>query len=644
MTELKANSGKFVRKIILGTFAVSFLIFIAAALYPHITGNYWVSADDIYKFEGVSGPDSVTTIAVPRPTRWQSYEDGSSSRLAILLTDENSSWLGVAHGLKSIGVPFRVTTSVDEALKHKVVLVYPIISGKVFTFEQIQKISEFARTAGSLIGINVLGGGLQSIFGFSSAESSREHHRLNLQGNHPTVRDLVDEGLKTIRLSSGKAGQQTFGSHTYLKPKHPPIALYNDGTPAIVYNKFSNGESYAIGFDIGHYLLSAYNNRLTNVADTYANAFEPSVDILLRLLKSIYQRHESGAVTLGTVPFNHSLSVILTHDIDYNESLKNALIYAKHEHDNNTSGTHFIQTKYIRDWNDEIFFDEESPEHINQLVASKVELASHSVSHSQVFNKFQIGTGDEHYPNYVPFVKDKFVAYNGSILGELRVSKFIIDYFSSAAGVVSFRPGHLSNPSALPQALEATGYKYSSSVAANTALTHLPFRLNYDREVTSEVSVFEFPITVEDELPPKMGDRLDDAIQLAHKIRRYGGLFVVLIHPNILDHKLDFQVGLVKAMKPYAWFGSMRQFGDWWSARDQVRIDVAGETDQTRVLLDVPSEINGLVVRVPETWRLLKTTPDSVQARQSSSAIVLDTAQGKVELHFAVRTCSDCNS
>jgi len=43
--------------------------------------------------------------------------------------------------------------------------------------------------------------------------------------------------------------------------------------------------------------------------------------------------------------------------------------------------------------------------------------------------------------------------------------------------VVSFRPGHLSYPFALPQALQATGFAFSSSVTAGNALSHLPFRL-----------------------------------------------------------------------------------------------------------------------------------------------------------------------
>lgn len=623
-----------IRKVSVAIFPVFFIGLIIIIAYSMITGKSLVAWGNVFVFDGVSGPVSVDIIADEQPARWQKYDGGTSSRLAILLTDKNAAWLGLVHGLKTVGVPFRITTNVDEAITHKLVLIYPMVSGKVLDSSQIKKIADYSRGGGNIIGVNVLGGGLQSIFGFKSVKSSRDHYQLELQNTHAVTRHLTDKDLRTIRLSTQQLNDLSFGTHSYMSPKHEPLALYNDGTPAIVYNKFSHSEVYAIGFDIGFYMLKAYNRRMENVAATYANGFEASVDNLLQFIKTLYQRHEPNAVTLGTVPHGQSLSVILSHDIDYNRSLKNALVYAKHEFDNNISATHFIQTKYIRDWNDEVFFDDEGSEYINQLEALDVELASHSVAHSLIFHEFEIGNGNEQYPTYTPFVKDELITYDGSIMGELRVSKFLIEHFAPENKVISFRPGHLSNPLTLPQALQATGYRYSSSVTANVSLSHLPFKLNYNRDINSEVDVYEFPITVEDELPPELGNRLDEAIELAHKIRRYGGLFVVLIHPNILGHKLEFQRGFVKAMRPYAWFGSLSQFGKWWSVRDQLSMDVENTGKNKRVVLDVPETVNGLVINIPESWRLLITVPESLHATQRESSVILGNVQGRAELVF----------
>ena len=185
-----------------------------------------------------------------------------------------------------------------------------------------------------------------------------------------------------------------------------------------------------------------------------------------------------------------------------------------------------------------------------------------------------MGTGTEQYPSYLPYVKSRNVAYNGSVLGELRVSKFLIEHFSPGNTVVSFRPGELSNPPTLPQALLSGGYRFSSSATANNSLTHLPYQLTHDRGVEAEVDIFEFPVTLEDEELPELGSRLPQAIELARQIGRYGGTFVVLIHPNILGHKFDFERRFTAAVHDRAWFGSVGQFGQWWATRNRIDVDV----------------------------------------------------------------------
>src|SRR5689334_479079 len=119
---------------------------------------------EIYVFAGVAGPDTPTILPPPVATPWQKYSGGSPSRLAILLTDEDAPWLGLAHGLKSIGVPFAITTDYAEAVRHRVVLVYPRISGQM-SAEALKALAALPRDGGTLIAVNVLGGGLEEVFG-----------------------------------------------------------------------------------------------------------------------------------------------------------------------------------------------------------------------------------------------------------------------------------------------------------------------------------------------------------------------------------------------------------------------------------------------------------------------------------------------
>ena len=80
--------------------------------------------------------------------------------------------------------------------------------------------------------------------------------------------------------------------------------------------------------------------------------------------------------------------------------------------------------------------------------------------------------------------------------------------------------------------------------------------------------------TIEDEESPLLGDRLLPALALADRLARYGGLFVVLIHAEITDHKLRFEKALVEALRQRAWFGTLREFGEFWAARDKASVDV----------------------------------------------------------------------
>lgn len=591
-----------------------------------------VHEQDLYRFPGVSGPSHVTVVPPPVPASWTTYEQGSQSRLAILLTDPDSSWLGLAHGLKSIGIPFRITRDVHEALSHRVVLVYPMISGKVLTPEALQALATFPKRGGTLIGVQVLGGGLNQVFGFRDAIASRQRYDMRLAASDPLLAELTDPRERQLRIGIRDKGLDVMGTYGYTESTIP-LALFDDGTAAITQKTYGRGRAYAIGLDLGFLLLKGYNNRGEELVQTYDNQFDPTLDVWLRLLKSLYRATEERAVTLGTVPFGKSLSVMLTHDVDFTQSIRNAVDYAEYENSQGLVGTYFIQVKYIRDYNDDIFFNDEGVRYLKRLAELGMELGSHTIAHSKVFNRFPLGTGLETYPSYAPFVKDRLTAFNASILGELRVSKFLIDHFSGQS-IVSFRPGELSNPFSLPQALLATGFKYSSTATANNSLTHLPYQLNYDRLTDSEVDIFEFPVTIEDEELPKLGDRLPQALEVARRISRYGGSMVVLIHPNVLDHKLTFEKGFVEGVRPYAWFGSVGEFGRWWAARNQVQIDVVHDAASMRVILTAPQPAAGLTIEVPEGWKLISSVSSPKGIEQRGTVVMFPELQGTQKVQF----------
>ena len=591
-----------------------------------------VPAHAMYIFPDVHGPSDVTSVPLAQPTSWSRYRTGARSGLAVLLTNPSSGWLGLAHGLKTIGIPFVITENYAEALLHRVVLVYPDISGRTLSPAALRALAAFPGGGGTLIGVQVLGGGLQSVFGFQEAIPSQQRFEVRFRGDAPVTSAFVDSKERTLRLGDRAKNPEAFGSYGYTHSANA-VAVYEDGSAAVTHQAHGKGAAYAIGVDLGFLLSTGYNNRGEELTSSYDNRFDPSLDVWLRLLKAIYREGEPNAVTISTVPFGKSVSVMLTHDVDFTHSMANAVTYAEYEKSQQIGATYFIQTKYIRDFNDDSFFDVKGVTHLKKLVELGMDIGSHTVAHSKVFTQFPMGTGTEQYPSYAPFVKERRVSYNGTILGELRVSKFLLEHFSAQV-VTSFRPGELSNPVALPQALHAVGYRYSSSTTANNSLTHLPYQLNYDRLHASEMDVFEIPITIEDEELPKLGDRVPQAIELAQQIGGYGGCVVVLIHPNILDHKLEFEKRFVEGVKPFAWFGSLSEFGRWWTARNDVSVDVDGQGNTHVLTLHIPTRMSGLTVEVPASWILDgRRAPSS--AAQEGRTVTLHEAYGTTTLEFS---------
>ena len=584
---------------------------------------------DVFVFQGVTGPTEKTAVLPVSPSSSQEYAVGGPSRLAVLLTEERSNWLGVAHGLKSLGVPFVVTRDYHEALKHRVILIYPTMTGTSFSREAIRALGAVPRNGGTLIATQVLGGGLEEVFGYSGAVVASLQQEIRWNRSHPLMERMIDPA-EWVTVLNGKQ-ENSIGTYAYVEAKGA-LGSYPDGSVAVTAKDYDRGHAYAIGLDLGALLLKGYNNRTDGLTTSFNNRFDPTLDVWLRLLKGMYQVGEPNAVTIGTVPFGKSLSVIFTHDVDFTQSMANAVAYAEFERSKGLTGTYFVQAKYVRDYNDDIFFDDQGVRYLARLAELGMELASHTVAHSASFNNFPMGTGEEQYPGYRPFVKTRAKAYGGTILGELRVSKFLIDRLGGGPAMVSFRPGELSNPFALPQALAATGFRYSSAATANNSLTHLPYQLTYDRLSDSEVDIFEFPVTIEDEELPPMGERLPQAVTLAKQIARYGGSVVVLIHPNILGHKLEFEKRFFEAVKDWAWFGSMREFGDWWSARNALQVDATIEGDRMMVSLKVPRRISGVTLEIPPGWAIVPQPG----VRQDERTIIIETVEGTRDLHFRV--------
>jgi len=447
------------------------------------------SGEDSIQFPELSGPGTTTLLPAPGDNLSDlaafDMDTGGENALALVVKDSEASWFGLVSGLRRIGIPFSVVDNITDGLSHDVVMIYPALTGANSTPQELRQIASHVRAGGTVLAFSVIGGGMPDLFGFSESMETPLLHKVTFQDDEFNRVFASSTAESRINLGNPDLPGAGLSGIRYLGTKHAPVATFGDGSAAITHNFFQGpertGHAYALGLDLGHFIARANNGRFDNLAGTYVNSYQPQVDTFLRFLKAVYQQGEPDAVLFSPAPRASELSVLLTHDIDFTVSIHNTVDYAALETSLDIRATYFIQTKYVTDYNDKLFLTPETVPLLNNLVDAGMEIASHSVSHSNEFRNMPNGSGDERYPDYEPFVQDFGTVRNASIFGELRVSKFLLDSLTGENGV-SFRPGHLSLPETLPQLLDASGYRFSSAMTANQALSHLPYQTMVDRD------------------------------------------------------------------------------------------------------------------------------------------------------------------
>jgi len=123
-------------------------------------------------------------------------------------------------------------------------------------------------------------------------------------------------------------------------------------------------------------------------------------------------------------------------------------------------------------------------------------------------------------------------------------------------------------------------------------------------------------------------------MQLAQSISQYGGLFMILIHPNILDHKYEFEEKFIKAVKDFAWIGALEDFGKWWIMRDQVTVDAEIKNGSLTIIINSLAKIKGLGLQIPAGYTLDSVFPAEIVVTQTGDMILIDEFQRKLKISF----------
>jgi hypothetical protein len=125
--------------------------------------------------------------------------------------------------------------------------------------------------------------------------------------------------------------------------------------------------------------------------------------------------------------------------------------------------------------------------------------------------------------------------------------------------------------------------------------------MTFSRAGSSLSPIYEFPVTIEDEEKPKLGDRFETESAVIAKIAAHHGLVVILIHPDILDHKFAFEQQLIQRWKGRAWMPDLDEFGTWWRARDDADLDVVQMGAGWSLTVDAPEALQNVTVLLPKS-------------------------------------------
>jgi hypothetical protein len=306
--------------------------------------------------------------------------------------------------------------------------------------------------------------------------------------------------------------------------------------------------------------------------------------VWLLLVRAWYEGYAKDWVRLATIPDGQRSVVLLSHDVDWENSFKPGLDFVRIEKANQASSTFFIQTKYVDDANSKAFFFGPDLAVLRELKQQGSSIGSHSIIHSRGFNKFDLGTGHEDYPTYQPRGLGFDTASGATVFGEVRVSKELLDGEVPGQETIFFRAGHLRVPPSLAEALVRSGYQFDSSFTADDVLSNFPYALPLDLGFEEDSGIYEFPVTIEDEEAPGYAKRVPQALEVIRANAENGAISVVLVHSNESTTKAAAEGEMLRQLPNDIGKMDMLSFAKFWRARDRLQWRVVSASSSTAVL------------------------------------------------------------
>lgn len=446
--------------------------------------------------------------------------------------------------------------------------------------EWISALYRYVEEGGVLLAPSPVGSNLHTLFGVSSVEARRDRYRMNFQGDDPILSYIDHPREARISLGNGEQRfyEEVIWSRGYEADTATVLGRFDDGSAGLTRNYFGRGVAYLFG------LAWEESVRLPRIGNDweaqrdFVNAFEPSVDTVLLMVRAFYGSYAVPGVAIHPVPGAAPTALILSHDVDAQTAFVDSLKFAALEEEYGVTGTYFQNTKTFTDWMDIDYYNvPQNREAIRALAAAGHDIGSHTVAHDPQLADRPIGSADTSIADYHP-------AEEVTLYGEARVSRQLLERDVPGLRVRAFRAGNLAFHNRLIGVLEESGYLYDSSFSANDVLTTFPYFALRERNPRSrESQIIEIPLTLDDSLGFLTSETVAEAaerwITVFDANAANDSITVLLNHPSDTreaDHKLRAQRALMdRAREVGAWMGNLTEFGDFWRTRARAEVSLA---------------------------------------------------------------------
>lgn len=522
---------------------------------------------------------------------------------------ESGSFYALNHLLNQMGIPFE-TANWHEGFTRLDPMIYPLViindyidQGETNPSKE-SALQTYVTNGGVVVAPQIIDAELHPLFGVTGYTNAKSRFFIRFaEINDDSLAYINQSEEFTLRLGDPALYAQTFNVGVY-DVSESTVVLANAldknemaAGPTIVKHTTGTGRTYALGFSFFDTILRSESNRDFDAQRVFVDDFEPGADVIRLLIRAIYEEAAGGHfVRKHSVPGAQDSVLLVTHDVDAQEGyLENndvdgwgvpvAQQFADLEMQLGINATYFLTTKYVTDTDDIGFWHTPT---VKYICDKGFDCQSHAVRHlQQVTLPVTNGTCDETLATYAPLLTP-------TLCGELNVSKELIEGVA-LTDVVSFRSPFLSFHSNLPETLETLGYLYDSSFTGPDTLTNFPYPLMKETLFTTQTTVYEFPVTLDDfDLGPNTITNskviTDVLVRWKHTItanKENNAINVMLIHPSKgrkcliatppcydADFKLEAERQIVNFAQANNFLVTdLSSFAEFWRARDAVIVD-----------------------------------------------------------------------